>query len=928
MKTTGKKLLKKLCSVMLAVAMMVNLVQGTVRAQGSEQVYISISYDGQFATDKNGMPIAYVGVPVTALESIDLNAYGLGDYLYDGDGDGNYDVTALHLYIYTQEELLGDSWDNVRVSGGAGSIFFEEGLFGFPDCNLNYYLNGEYPAIDGWGQTADQLSLKGGDFYDIAGYTSWSFYSDSASGFHYFTDSEGNITHEYEVESTENLNAVLVRTGAMFSGDSELPAEAGYEVFYGTGLGTATGSVITDADGIAEIHFDKAGTWYLWCEGSFGAENPLEIVSSPAYAKVNVLAKAEEAPVRQAQDVSGVLNATMSQLAATVTEPAFGTNAGEWTVLSLARGEYFATTDAYFSDYYNRIVATVNEKATSVNQNGALHKSKSTDNSRLIVALSAIGKNATAVGDWNLVTPYDDFNWIKKQGINGAIWALIALDTNDYVTTDATIRQQCVDFILEKQFTDGGWALSGTVADPDITAMVLQALYNYRDQSAVATAAEEAFACLSSIQNADGGYSSFGDPNSESCAQVITACATWGINPDTDSRFVKNNKSVLDALLTHYVADSAAFKHVAGGTVNGMATDQACYALVAYNRLVNQKNSLYDMSDVVFEEIAVPDELKAILSAPEQVENIKGETFNVLIGMNGWDNEAGYKLIDFILTLPQGLVVNDVVPGSRLSGGAVSFHLEQETGKLRVVYFDANENKSINVSGTTYPAEFFSIELEVEEELEEEELQIAITGMSIKRSSDAYDEDNMVVVNTNTAQSTVEVVEGMAFSAMCLYQGDGVDLIPTSKKAVVVAVTQMEEVEKLIYDDGNTVIEFLYNKAISDKTGITSYVALVDASMDMESFAEKDNYTIEEEPVSQVTFGDVNGDGLINAQDALATVDAWLRKTEAPQGTKIITMNVNGDSRINTFDALGIVEAFVNGSEYEVVAKTNILKVE
>ena len=68
----------------------------------------------------------------------------------------------------------------------------------------------------------------------------------------------------------------------------------------------------------------------------------------------------------------------------------------------------------------------------------------------------------------------------------------------------------------------------------------------------------------------------------------------------------------------------------------------------------------------------------------------------------------------------------------------------------------------------------------------------------------------------------------------------------------------------------------------------------------------------------------MNGDGLINAQDALATVDAWLRKTDAPQDAKILAMNVNGDSRINTFDALGIVEAFVNGSEYEVVTKTAI----
>ena len=35
----------------------------------------------------------------------------------------------------------------------------------------------------------------------------------------------------------------------------------------------------------------------------------------------------------------------------------------------------------------------------------------------------------------------------------------------------------------------GGWALIGTAADPDITAMALQALVNYKDQSEVAAAA-------------------------------------------------------------------------------------------------------------------------------------------------------------------------------------------------------------------------------------------------------------------------------------------------------------------------------------------------------------------------------------------------------------------------------------------------------
>ena len=309
------------------------------------------------------------------------------------------------------------------------------------------------------------------------------------------------------------------------------------------------------------------------------------------------------------QDVSKVLNDTMDQLAKTVTAPAFGTGAGEWTVLDLARGGYYALDSQYFKDYYNRIVETVNEKAASVNRDGALHKVKSTENSRLIMALSAIGKDATSVGNWDLIKPYSTqgMKWITKQGINGPIFALIALDTHNYPTTDTTIRQQCVDYILDKELAGGGWALSGTEADPDITAMALQALAKYKDQPKVAAAAERAFGKLSAIQRDNGGYASWGSVNSESIAQVIVATTAWGIDPDTDPRFVKNGKSAVDALLTFYVEEGRGFAHVlenspgyVGGEVNGMATDQACYALVAYNRFQNGKTALYDMSDVNF----------------------------------------------------------------------------------------------------------------------------------------------------------------------------------------------------------------------------------------------------------------------------------------------------------------------------------------
>lgn len=184
----------------------------------------------------------------------------------------------------------------------------------------------------------------------------------------------------------------------------------------------------------------------------------------------------------------------------------------------------------------------------------------------------------------------------------------------------------------------------------------------------------------------------------------------------------------------------------------------------------------------------------------------------------------------------------------------------------------------------------------------------------------------MIIVNTTNSDGTsvggsTDVVTGVSFSAVCLYTGDDVDLIPSTKKAVAVAVTGITAGSKLSYNDGTNAIEFKYSAEITAKTGVATYVALVDSTIAMENFVNKDYFTVASANAETITFADTNGDGVINAQDALAVVDAWLRKGEDPTDDQILTMNVNGDSRINTFDALGIVEKFVSGSEYGVVTK-------
>ena len=945
------KITKKVLSMILALVMMLGLLPATATAAEAEDVvYLSISFDSQYIDDKNGNPIAYVPVPLDAVAAIDLAEYGLDNMFFDADGDGNYETTALQLLIYAHEELYGGKWSDVNFDALPGSSYFRGGIFGFTE-NLVYFQNGDFPVDESQqsdfmtvGATSDRIVLKAGDFLDVASFSCYAFLWDQAGGFHLFADENDNYTHDYSATAGEALSVKLKHSFCdLMFGQSWVKDATDYEVFYGATFGEAEGSVTTDGSGCAEITFPNAGTYYVWCEGGhsedYGTHGSCDycqetgepcIVSSPAFAKVTVSgAAAPEAP-RQPQSVTAVLNATMAQQAATVTAPAFGTNFGEWTVFGLARGGYYANDSQYFADYYDRIVEYVNTTAAAVDKNGALDSNKSTDNSRLIMALSAIGKDATSVGNWDLVEAYsaNGINWIRRQGMNGTIWTLIALDCGNYETSDPTIRQQCVDAIISAQHNDGGWSLVTAKTQPsnvDITGMTLTALYPYRDQPAVAAACETAFNWLSESQLDNGGFPYGRGETSESCVWAIVAATTWGINPDTDPRFIKNGNSAIDNLLTYYLEDEAKFEHGRGAGANAMATDQATYALVAYDRLVGGKKALYDYSDVTFEEdTVVLGKPTATLGLPAQITDDVGKTFNAVITLDQWDNAAGYKLIDLIVNVPQGLSVTGVTAGSRLNGGEVSYHLDEE-GKLRVVYFDANNHSDItvvgNAEGNAFPAQFFTITFQVDAANAGEQKAISIGGMSVKLTSDSSDENAMVIVDTATAAGNVAVVKGISYSAICLYIGDNIDLIPSTKKAVAVSVVGIESATKLTYNDGTNQYVFKYSTEISAKTGIATYVALVDASIDMAQFANKLNFTLTDDAANQITFGDTNGDGVVNAQDALNTVDAWLRKGDAPTDDQILIMNVNGDSRINTFDALGIVEKFVDGSDLGVVTK-------
>lgn len=276
-----------------------------------------------------------------------------------------------------------------------------------------------------------------------------------------------------------------------------------------------------------------------------------------------------------------------------------GTSGGEWVALGLARSG--SISDTLAEQYAQAAYQYVKKKGSST-----ISDSKSTENSRMILALTSIGKDPSDVAGYDLLEPLADLDYVKSQGINGPIFALIALDSHDYEIPKAvagktqTTREALIDAILAAQLSDGGWNVNGNGADADMTAMAIQALAPYYSSNAkVKSAVDDALKRLSKMQEVNGGYTSWGTANAESVAQVIVALTSLGIDPASDGRFIKNGYSTLDALATFY-NDKGGFKHSQSDTTssNGLATEQAYYALASWYRLKNGKTSLYDMSDV------------------------------------------------------------------------------------------------------------------------------------------------------------------------------------------------------------------------------------------------------------------------------------------------------------------------------------------
>ncbi len=270
--------------------------------------------------------------------------------------------------------------------------------------------------------------------------------------------------------------------------------------------------------------------------------------------------------------------------------PSVGDVGGEWSVIGRIRSGQIRDieTDGYYLNAVNYIM--MSEGSSDI-----------CETARLILGLTAAGRDVSDAGGRDLLKDVSDLDAVLEGGVRSAAMVLIALDSKQYSIPDAeqgrkqTSRDALVKYLTGAAENSGGWTADGS-PDAGITAVALQALAPYHKKDAsVKKTADKALEYLSKVQCSDGTFGP--DKDTGSSAQVIIALTSIGIDPASDSRFIKDGMSAVDGLMSRYIPGSG-FSAAAGGGADASATEQAYNALTAYELFAKGESPLYDMVDI------------------------------------------------------------------------------------------------------------------------------------------------------------------------------------------------------------------------------------------------------------------------------------------------------------------------------------------
>ena len=355
-----------------------------------------------------------------------------------------------------------------------------------------------------------------------------------------------------------------------------------------------------DAAAAVDAKIEAIGTVTLEKEGLItAARSAYEGLSDAAKKHVTQLGvlEAAEAKLNELKNAQGYqtqLQSVLAYIRSSVTPKANQSTNGDWAVMALARAGLSSDADKRWYAGY------ADELAKLLAANGSSFETSS-ENERLVLALTALGQNAKAyaVGGetYDLVTPLtetmEDKTTYKATlpGTTVAATAILAIDSAPYTVADTAAVPAMIQYLLGMQNPSGAWGINKQNPDDnvDATAMVLTALAPHRSETGVQAAIDKALTYLEGLT----GYG-----NACTDAQLVTAYSALGIDC-TDARYARGGKNPLTSLLSYQTAsggfslDSTA----SDARVSPRPTEQAAYALVAYDRFKRGASSLYDMSD-------------------------------------------------------------------------------------------------------------------------------------------------------------------------------------------------------------------------------------------------------------------------------------------------------------------------------------------
>lgn len=483
--------------------------------------------------------------------------------------------------------------------GGAGNLDIQDGNYG-------KYINGIFgiTAGDG-GSIGDYGYNPAGWMYAInntmasIGIDQCSVAAGTLSGgdelsFQYSLDGGPDIGYDWNDTSQKALNSLAVSAGVLSPAFSSVVTDYTLTVPEGTDSILVTAEAENWSETVTMTVDGREYKRAMNIPVTTGSQLLIQC-SNGSEETVYTIYMKKAAPV----ETTGMYTDALQVISGSLTEDAcvYG---NEWAVMAAARAGVLRPEQA--DAYYKNLEATVKEQGS-----GTLDSRYATTNARVILALCAMGKNPADVGSYDLFQPLSDMEYIAGQGANAAMYVLLALDANQYEIpkapegTTQTTREGLIQMILDAELAGGGWAWSGDSADPDLTANALQALAPYYNTNTnVKETVERGLQALSAIQNPDGSFSSWGIQNACSTAQVLTALTSLGIDPLTDSRFVKNGYTILQGLGDFYINGSG-FRYDFSSTEADLpfSTVQGAYALTSYQRFVKGENRLFDMTDAV-----------------------------------------------------------------------------------------------------------------------------------------------------------------------------------------------------------------------------------------------------------------------------------------------------------------------------------------